>query len=194
MMEIEELSSCEALPLLSLNHVSLLCRSVWASVRFYEEVLGFVLIKRPSSFNFNGAWLYNYGIGIHLIENPSLDEYDAMNDLRPINPKDNHISFQCTDVGLVKRRLQDMGMRYVTAVVEEEGIKVDQVFFHDPDGYMIELCNCENIPIIPLSSCPFKPMGHSFKKQTPNKCGFLENVMETVMMESLSLDMMNFSF
>jgi catechol 2,3-dioxygenase-like lactoylglutathione lyase family enzyme len=55
-IEIEEVSSHEALPLLSLNHVSLLCRSVWASVRFYEDVLGFVLIKRPSSFNFNGAW------------------------------------------------------------------------------------------------------------------------------------------
>lgn len=56
-IEIEEASSHEALPLLSLNHVSLLCRSVWASARFYEHVLGFVHIKRPSSFNFNGAWL-----------------------------------------------------------------------------------------------------------------------------------------
>lgn len=56
-IEIEEASSsCEALPLLSLNHVSLLCRSVWESTRFYEGVLGFAVIKRPSSFNFNGAW------------------------------------------------------------------------------------------------------------------------------------------
>ncbi|OWM66424.1 uncharacterized protein LOC116198726 [Punica granatum] len=197
-MEIEEVSSFEALPLLSLNHISLLCRSVCDSVRFYEDVLGFALIKRPSSFNFNGAWLYNYGIGIHLIENPSLDEYDATGyEPRPINPKDNHISFQCTDVGLVKRRLQEMGMRYVTAVVEEAGVKVDQVFFHDPDGYMIEICNCDKIPILPLSgsasSC-FKPMrmGSSFEKgaMASTKCGF----MERVMMESLSLDMMNFSF
>ncbi|KAE9446015.1 hypothetical protein C3L33_22045, partial [Rhododendron williamsianum] len=80
--------------------------------------------------------LFNYGIGIHLLENESIDEYDAINEPRPINPKDNHISFQCTDVGLVKRRLEAMGMRYTTAVVEEGGIQVDQVFFHDPDGYM----------------------------------------------------------
>lgn len=99
------------------------------------------------------------------------------------------LNMQCTDVGLVKRKLQEMGMRYVTAVVEDEGIKVDQVFFHDPDGYMIELCNCENIPIIPVSSCAFKPRGSSFNK-APTTCGF----METLMMESLSLDMMNFSF
>ncbi|KAF2312371.1 hypothetical protein GH714_034411 [Hevea brasiliensis] len=97
----------------------------------------------------------------------------------------------CTDVGLVKRRLQEKGMRYVTAVVEDDGNRVDQVFFHDPDGYMIEICNCENIPIIPLSSCSFKPrnMG-SFRTAAPNKCGFMENVM----MESLSMDMMNISF
>ncbi|KAK9228019.1 hypothetical protein WN944_020965 [Citrus x changshan-huyou] len=189
-MEIEEVSDYEALPLLSLNHVSLLCRSVWDSVRFYEDVLGFVLIKRPSSFNFNGAWLYNYGIGIHLIENPSIDDFDTVTEPRPINPKDNHISFQCTDVGLVKRRLEDMGMRYVTAVVEDDGTRVDQVFFHDPDGYMIELCNCENIPIIPLYSCSFKPRMGSFKRAAASTCGFLE----TVMMESLSTDMLNFSF
>uniref|UniRef100_A0A6M2EK36 VOC domain-containing protein n=1 Tax=Populus davidiana TaxID=266767 RepID=A0A6M2EK36_9ROSI len=190
-IEIEEVSSHEALPLLSLNHVSLMCRSVWASARFYEDVLGFALIKRPSSFNFNGAWLYNYGIGIHLIENPSIDhEFDTIVEPRPINPKDNHMSFQCTDVGLVKRRLQEMGMRYVTAVVEEDGIMVDQVFFHDPDGYMVEICNCDNIPILPLSSCPFKPRMGSFKKAAPSNCGF----MEKVMMESLSMDMMNISF
>ncbi|KAA8531956.1 hypothetical protein F0562_006902 [Nyssa sinensis] len=190
-MEIEEVSSCEALPLLSLNHVSLLVRSVWTSVRFYEDVLGFFLIKRPSSFNFHGAWLFNYGIGIHLLENVSIDDqYDTMMESRPINPKDNHISFQCTDVGLVKRRLEDMGMKYVTAVVEEEGIEVDQVFFHDPDGYMIELCNCENIPVIPISSCSFKPKYGNCNKLAVSKCG----LMETEMMESLSMDMMNFAF
>lgn len=49
-------SSSSQLPLLSLNHVSFVCQSVRRSVRFYEEVLGFVLIKRPSSFDFEGAW------------------------------------------------------------------------------------------------------------------------------------------
>jgi catechol-2,3-dioxygenase len=41
---------------LSLNHVSFVCKSVPESVKFYEDVLGFVLIKRPSSFKFEGAW------------------------------------------------------------------------------------------------------------------------------------------
>lgn len=38
---------------------------------------------------------YNYGIGIHLIQNPDVDEFDTyVNESRPINPKDNHISFK----------------------------------------------------------------------------------------------------
>ncbi|KAM3306286.1 glyoxylase I 4 [Capsicum chacoense] len=195
-MEIEEVSY-QALPLLSLNHVSLLVKNVWNSVRFYEDVLGFCLIKRPSSFNFNGAWLYNYGIGIHLLENKTMEDLDINYEPLPINPKDNHISFQCSDVNLVKRRLEEMEMRYVTAVVEEEGIKVDQVFFHDPDGYMIEICNCDNIPIVAIpSSCLLKPnkfgtYNSKMSIATPNySCGF----METLMMENLSMDMLNFSF
>lgn len=44
------------LPLLALNHVSFVCKSVSNSVDFYERVLGFVMIKRPSSFDFEGAW------------------------------------------------------------------------------------------------------------------------------------------
>jgi hypothetical protein len=72
-MEIVEVSSYEALPLLSLNHVSLLCRSVWDSMRFYEDVLGFVLIKRPSSFNFNGAWLAFYTLCVFFISFLGID-------------------------------------------------------------------------------------------------------------------------
>ncbi|KAE8715668.1 B-box type zinc finger family protein [Hibiscus syriacus] len=143
MMEIEEVHNYESLPLLSLNHVSLLCRSVSESARFYEEVLGFVLIKRPSSFKFNGAW-----------------------------------------------RLQGMGMKYDTAAVEDEGNRVDQVCFHDPDGYMIELCNCDNIPITPIASCSFKPRLSNVIEAEPAKCGFMENAM----MESLSMEMLNIAF
>ena len=45
-----------ALPLSSINHISVLCSSVEKSVAFYEQVLGFAPIKRPGSFNFDGAW------------------------------------------------------------------------------------------------------------------------------------------
>jgi catechol 2,3-dioxygenase-like lactoylglutathione lyase family enzyme len=48
-----------SLHLKSLNHISLLCRSVVESIDFYQDVLGFVPIRRPGSFNFDGAWYVN---------------------------------------------------------------------------------------------------------------------------------------
>ncbi|RZC44749.1 hypothetical protein C5167_037699 [Papaver somniferum] len=182
---LQEESVCNsALPLLSLNHVSYLCKSVEESAKFYQEVLGFVLIKRPSSFKFEGAWLFNYGIGIHLLQCNSISDVQQMP--AKINPKDNHISFQCTDIELVKKRLREMGMKYETSLVEEGGVFVNQLFFHDPDGYMIEICNCDNIPVIPLSSsaCLMLKKPESYVNAKKNKA-LNAAEMETRMMETL---------
>ncbi|XAR49356.1 hypothetical protein NMG60_11032536 [Bertholletia excelsa] len=193
-------SSSSEQPLLALNHVSFVCKSVARSVKFYEDVLGFVLIKRPSSFDFEGAWLFNHGIGIHLLEM----EDSPVKKGKKINPKDNHISFQTPDMDLIIKKLEQMEIEYVTAEVKEGGVIVDQLFFHDPDGYMIEICNCQNLPILPLSSCPLKkkmptptavanPTSSSFYGEAPLKMKCSGEV-EALMMEYLAVDMINISF
>jgi len=77
--------------------------------------------------------LFNYGIGIHLLETES-DKVPVKRG--EINPKENHISFQCSDMKLIMKNLDAMNIEYKTAVVEDGGIQVDQLFFHDPDGYV----------------------------------------------------------
>ncbi|KAK1274311.1 hypothetical protein QJS04_geneDACA013242 [Acorus gramineus] len=194
----EQYFNDQSLPLLSLNHVSFVCKSVIDSAKFYQDVLGFVLIKRPSSFKFEGAWLFNYGIGIHLLQSSS----DSTVPKTPsvINPKDNHISFQCTDINLVKTKLEEMGMKYVSAVVEEGGIQVDQLFFHDPDGYMIEICDCQKLPVLPLSSCPLKKPSHiaatkQGKLHSVMSAATLYSVVETNwMMENLITEIIDITF
>lgn len=57
---------------------------------------------------------------------------------------------QCESMGAVEKKLKEMEIDYVRATVEEGGIQVDQLFFHDPDGFMIEICNCDSLPVIPL--------------------------------------------
>ncbi|KAJ3706597.1 hypothetical protein LUZ61_010302 [Rhynchospora tenuis] len=143
-----------SLPLSSLNHVSFLCMSVENSVKFYQEVLGFELIKRPASLNFEGAWLHKYGISIHLLQKDTGDS-NAPNKQSVIIPKSNHISFQCENIDMVKERLGKIGKEYVCAQVKDGVILVDQIFMHDPDGNTIEICNCQNFPVLPLS-----PMHH----------------------------------
>ncbi|KAK9060458.1 hypothetical protein SSX86_021162 [Deinandra increscens subsp. villosa] len=132
----------------SLNHISLRCRSVEESVDFYTKVLGFVQVRRPGYLDFDGAWLFSYGIGIHLIRSEDQDEVAKKTE---INLKDNHISFQCESIGVVEKKLKEMVIKYKRQVVEEGGIYVHQLFFHDPDGFMIEICNCDNLPVIPIA-------------------------------------------
>ena len=52
----------------------------------------------------------------------------------------------------VERILDKMKMKYVKRRVEEGGIYIEQIFMHDPDGFMIEMCNCDILPVVPLGS------------------------------------------
>ncbi|KAG7965261.1 hypothetical protein I3843_09G213900 [Carya illinoinensis] len=116
-----------------------------------------------------------------------------------IDPKDNHISFQCSNMNRVIRKLEEMNIEYVTAVVKEGGNIVDQLFFHDPDGYLVEICNCQNLPVLPLNSCPLKlvePTRNNnilpfySKRVTEMHC---YGEAEELMMENFLLDMMTIS-
>ncbi|KAF7010207.1 hypothetical protein CFC21_024653 [Triticum aestivum] len=138
-----------ALPLVRLNHVAFSCASVEDSIDFYRRVLGFQLIQRPASLDFGGAWMHRDGMGIHLLQRSA--GCDAPPRSPAINPKGNHISFQCTDMALTKARLRGMNLDVVTTRVWDGETTVEQLFFHDPDGNVIEICNCEDLPVVPLA-------------------------------------------
>ncbi|KAE8646385.1 uncharacterized protein LOC101214301 [Cucumis sativus] len=144
------------LPLMALNHVSRVCKNVKDSVHFYTKVLGFVLIERPQSFDFEGAWLFNYGVGIHLMQTEEDDDSVGVrgSDKDHLDPMDNHISFQCEDMEAMEERLKELGVKYMRRTLEEEekGETIEQLFFNDPDGFMIEICNCENLKLVPAGS------------------------------------------
>ncbi|KAI6675929.1 hypothetical protein NL676_036725 [Syzygium grande] len=111
------------MPLMALNYVSRLCRSVKDSIEFYRKVLGFVLIKRPQAFDFDGAWLFNYGISIHLVQSHDKDRLPRT--LTLWTPWTTTSPFRAS---------------------------IDQLFFTDPDQFMIEICNCENLKLVPAGS------------------------------------------
>ncbi|GIL52779.1 hypothetical protein Vafri_8556 [Volvox africanus] len=141
---MKEMDSGKPLKLLALNHVSRVCSDLDKAYQFYTEVLGFTPVKRPSSFEFEGAWLHNYGIGLHLIKGCPPPRPKA------INPASCHISFQAASLADVEESLARAGIPYVKKVFAEDGIQVGQLFFHDPDDNMIEICNCDVLPVVPL--------------------------------------------
>lgn len=53
----------------------------------------------------------------------------------------------------MEQKLKEMDIKYMKRTVgDEEGAAIDQLFFKDPDGFMIEICNCENLKLVPAES------------------------------------------
>ena len=116
-----------------LNHLALSSLDVDRSAEFYCEVLGFRLTSRPP-FSFDGRWLYRKEVGamIHLIFNA---EHQIAQD--DIETRGNHFAMQCEDIELAIRKLKEHAIEYVERVLPDRGYR--QLFFHDPDGHVIEL-------------------------------------------------------
>ncbi len=119
------------LPIRSVNHISHVTTRLDEAIAFYRDVLGFRPIRRPP-FSFAGAWLYNYGVQIHLIA-----AENAAASAREIQTRAEHVAFHVDDLDAAERMLQERSIAYVENVVP--GVNVRQLFFHDPDGHHIEL-------------------------------------------------------
>ena len=120
------------LPIQSINHIARVTRDLGASLEFYRDVLGFRPIQRPN-FGFPGAWLFNYGVQIHLIAVTQ----DGCPPDTEISIRADHVAFHVEDTGEVERLLKQHCIPYESNYVEDTG--VTQLFFHDPDGNHIEI-------------------------------------------------------
>ncbi|QDZ18881.1 dihydroxybiphenyl dioxygenase [Chloropicon primus] len=131
------------LNLQSFSHVSFVVQNLEASRKFYSELLGFSELVRPGSLKerCNGCWLFSYNIGLHLIEGVPPE--------RPteICPEADHFSFQCDDITEVEKQLTTLGVNYLSDQIDHAGVCISQLFFHDPDRNMVEVCNCDNAPL-----------------------------------------------
>ena len=121
----------EPLPVEFIHHVSRLVRDLDRSREFYRDVLGFQPIQRPA-FTFPGAWLFNYGLQIHLIQTPEpLDP-----PITEVGTRADHIAFRVTDIDAVERQLNERDIAFRSSTVPQTGVR--QIFFLDPDGNVIE--------------------------------------------------------
>ena len=119
------------LPVSAVNHVAVTAHDVALSTAFYRDVLGFRPVARPR-FDFEGAWLHNYGLMIHIIENPRSPEFAG-----EIGTRDRHLALHSDDLDGAERLLREQGIPFRKNEIVDRGIK--QLFFRDPDGYHIEI-------------------------------------------------------
>jgi len=120
------------LPIESVNHITRVTHDLEASTAFYCDVLGFRPIWRPN-FGFDGAWLFNCGVQIHLIcatGDPAIDAPET-------SIRANHVAFHVADTDAVEELLRQKGIPY--KINHVPGTDVTQLFFQDPEGYHIEI-------------------------------------------------------
>jgi len=120
----------------------------------YSAVLPRPGLRRRPSFDFEGAWLFapHSSIALHLIKGTPPPRSST------IDPKADHVSFETEDLDAVEAMLKRKGIEYMRqSIIEEDGIRVSQIFFHDPENNMIEVCNCHDLPVVLLDQCPTCP-------------------------------------
>ncbi|KAK3260723.1 hypothetical protein CYMTET_30334 [Cymbomonas tetramitiformis] len=123
------------------NHYAITVSDVNESLYFYRDVLGMEQVKRPNFDRF-GAWLTCGNLEVHLIKGD------------PVVPTGDHLVVGHLSVEVDPERIEEVGDLLKAAAVPFSVNKsvpngaadkpvVRQFFLRDPDGYYIEICNCD---------------------------------------------------
>ncbi len=113
----------------SLDHFTINTADLEASVRFYEDILGFASGERPA-FTFPGAWLY-------CGEKPVVHLIGGSSSVATGTGSVDHIAFRATDIEGFRARLGTGGVEFRERQVPD--MPLSQIFLTDPDGVVIEL-------------------------------------------------------
>merc|ERR1712013_289192 len=132
------------------NHLAIIVSDVGRSAAFYSDVIGLQQIRRPD-FDRHGAWFTMGNMELHLIKGTPV--VHSGNDLIV-----GHISIETFDIDRVPEILHRANVPFRQNVSvpkgkmaegsgtnssNTSGTAVKQYFLRDPDGYYIEICNCD---------------------------------------------------
>jgi catechol 2,3-dioxygenase-like lactoylglutathione lyase family enzyme len=128
-----------------IQHVGLLVSDLERSRRFYAGALGLEEVPRPPSFRFAGAWFRFGGTEIHLLAEADTTGAAGVHDPGPSAASGlaSHLALEVDDLEGACARLAQHGVELVGGPMPR-GDGVTQVFFRDPDGYVLELFQWTN--------------------------------------------------
>ncbi|HEX9921489.1 MAG TPA: VOC family protein [Anaerolineae bacterium] len=123
-----------------IQHCGLVVGDLERSRWFYGAVVGLKEVPRPRNFTFGGAWFQDEGGDeLHLIVAGDTTAPPGFKDPGPGKHTGlaTHISFEVTDLAEMKGRLEAHDQEILGGPLPR-GDGVEQLYLHDPDGYLIE--------------------------------------------------------
>jgi catechol 2,3-dioxygenase-like lactoylglutathione lyase family enzyme len=124
------------------DHVTIVVSDLKKTEHFYVNVLGLEKTTRPS-FDFKGDWYEIENTLIHVIL--SNDESGlAGPGERGVKSmtRGQHVAFQVSDFDLTVELIRQHGIP-IAAGPKKRPDGAAQVYIHDPDGHLIELCSTQ---------------------------------------------------
>lgn len=123
-----------------LQHCGLVVQDLEKARWFYGTVVGMKEVPRPPNFTFGGAWFQDSsGDELHLIVAGDTTAPPGFQDPGPGQHTGlaTHIAFEVDNLEAMKTRLEEHGLEILGGPMMR-GDGVEQLYLHDPDGYMIE--------------------------------------------------------
>lgn len=123
----------------TLQHSGLVVRDLERSRWFYGTVLAMQEIPRPANFKFGGAWFQGGDSQLHLIRASDTTAPAGFVDAGPAKHTGlaTHLAFEVDDLTSVKATLEQHGISILGGPMLR-GDGVEQMYFQDPDGYLLE--------------------------------------------------------
>lgn len=121
----------------SLDHVTIVVKDLAATRRFYVDMLGMREVPRPR-FQFVGQWFQAGATQIHTILEAEGTGRAATG--VETNSRGHHFAFLVEDAEAAYRQVIELGLPVISPPRTRPDGAV-QVFVHDPDGHLVELCS-----------------------------------------------------
>jgi catechol 2,3-dioxygenase-like lactoylglutathione lyase family enzyme len=121
----------------SFDHVTIICRDIAATRRFYVDFIGMQEVQRPA-FKFPGLWFQLGHVQIHATQESPEAGPPGWRAAGTVTSRGHHIAFAVDDVAKTLDTVAAQNIPIASPLQQRpDGFK--QLYLYDPDNHLVEL-------------------------------------------------------